>query len=416
MPVVEQRVTMSSPAELRLAGPGAPAPAQARSPQPKRRKRLLLITDTDLALRGGSECFLIHLLEGLDPSAFSIDVIQLDKAPDAARVLPADSEYLKLEYRPLGAIYGFRAWKLWRELKARVRQGSYDVIQSQHEKSDLLCALLPAGPGRALRVSNRRDTGFQKGFALRGIFRLVNHRFDLVIAPAREILTQLIQNEGVERQRTRCLPNGVDCNRFQPVDLALRRALRADQGLPVDGYLFACVARMVPVKRHCDLLDGFALIARDYPQARLVMVGRGPLENDLRAQVARLDLVEQVIFFGEGRDMEHLLPLFDACLLTSSTEGLSNAILEAMASGLPTIATAVGGNPELIDSHRTGILVPPFSVEVLAEAMFELLSRPDHGRAMGRQARARAERDFSLAAMVDAYSGFYRSHRAVEPA
>jgi L-malate glycosyltransferase len=414
MPVVEQKVTMSSPAELPVAGPTAPV--QTRSPQPQVRKRLLLITDTDLALRGGSECFLIHLLEGLDPSAFSIDVIQLDKAPDTARVLPADSEYLKLEYRPLGAIYTFRAWKLWRELKARVHQGSYDFIQSQHEKSDLLCAFLPAGPGRALRVSNRRDTGFQKGFALRGIFRLVNHRFDLVIAPARAILAQLVRSEGVEPQRTRCLPNGVDCKRFQPVNPAQRQALRAELGLPADGYLFACVARMVPVKRHCDLLDGFAVVARSFPQARLVLVGRGPLEKDLRAQVARLDLVEQVIFLGEGRDMEHLWPLFDACLLTSSTEGLSNAILEAMASGLPTIATAVGGNPELIDSHRTGILVPPFSVEVLAEAMFELVSRPDHGRAMGRQARARAERDFSLPAMVDAYSGFYRSQRVVKSA
>lgn len=383
----------------------------ADSPSSSVRKRLLVITDTDLALRGGSERFLVHLLKGLDSSDFSVDVIQLDKAPMVTRPLPENSEYLKLEYRPVGAIYSYSAWKVWREISARVRQGSYDIIQSQHEKADLLCAFLPDGPGRPLRISNRRDTGFQKGVALRGIFKLINHRFDLIIAPAQAILQQLIKSEGVNQRQTRCLPNGVDCERFQPVSLAERGGLRASFGLPESDYLFVCAARMAPVKRHQDLICAFAMIARAHPDAHLVLVGNGPLESDLRRQVAELDLAEQVIFFGEGQDMEHLLPLFDACLLTSSTEGSSNAILEAMASGLPTIATAVGGTPELIECHRTGILVPPFAAESLATAMQDLLNRREHGRAMGRQARLRAEHEFSLPAMISAFSAFYLSDR-----
>ena len=399
----------SPPAQLQAAGHEALLRADVPSAGP--RKHLLVITDTDLAYRGGSECFLIHLLEGLDPSAFSIDVIQLDKGPAAPRVLPDDSEHLKLEYRPLGAIYSFRAWKVWRELGKRVREGSYDIIQSQHEKADLLCALLPGGPGKALRISNRRDTGFQKSLLLRAIFRLINYRFDLVIAPAQAILRQMINSEGVIQRRTRCLPNGVDCERFRPVNPAERGARRASRGLPVDGYLLVCVARMVPVKRHCDLLDGFARVARAHPDSRLVLVGEGLLEDALRRQVATLDIAGQVIFFGEARDMEHLLPLFDVCMLTSSTEGMSNAILEAMASGLPTIATEVGGNPELIESHRTGILVPPLAVEPLAAAMLELLNRRELGRAMGREARLRAEKEFSLPAMIKAFSSFYQAER-----
>jgi len=398
------------PAELQAAGQETVLNADVASVHP--RKRLLIITDTDLAYRGGSECFLIHLLEGLDPSDFSIDVIQLDRGPATVRVLPDDCEHLKLEYRPLDAIYSFRAWRVWRELGRRVREGSYDIIQSQHEKADLLCAFLPGGPGKTLRISNRRDTGFKKGFLLRTIFRLINHRFDLVIAPARAILNQLVHSEGVEQPRTRYLPNGVDCEAFQPVSPAERGARRASQGLPVDDYLFACVARLVPVKRHGDLLDAFARVAGAHPDARLFLIGEGPLEEALHRQVATLDISERVTFFGEGTDMEHLLPLFDACLLASGTEGLSNAILEAMASGLPTIATAVGGNPELIEDHHTGILVPPLAVESLAAAMLELLNRREQGRAMGRQARLRAEREFSLPAMIRAFSAFYQAERA----
>jgi len=375
-----------------------------------------VITDTDLALRGGSERFLVHLIKGLDPSSFSIDVIQLDKGPNAARVLPENSPHLKLEYRPVGAIYSYRACKVWRELRARVRLGSYDIIQSQHEKSDLLCAMLPRGPGHTLRISNRRDTGFQKGLVLRTIFRLINHRFDLIIAPARAILQQLVAHEGVKQGRTICLPNGVNCEKFQPVNGAERCSRRASFGLPEDAYLLGCVARMVPIKRHRDLISGFALVAFSHPDARLVLIGQGPLEDELRSQIATLKITDRVIFFGESQDMEHLLPLFDVCLLASSTEGMSNAILEAMASGLPTIATSVGGNTELIDNHRTGILVPPFSAQAFATAMLDLLNQREHGRAMGRKARLRAEREFSLPAMISAFSGFYLSESKVSPA
>lgn len=373
-----------------------------------RRLRMLLITDTDLVLRGGSEGFLTKLLEGLDPDRFSVDVIQLDQGDGCGdqRKTPISRRNLRLEYRPVRAIYGLAAWKVWRELRVRVGQGDYDLIQSQHEKSDLLCALLPAGP---LRISNRRDTGFQKGLMLRLLFLLLNHRFDLVIAPARAILKQLVDREGVDPQHTRCLPNGVDCEHFVPGSAAGRIAQRQVHGLPPDQYLFGCAARMVPIKRHRDLIEAFAGVAREHPQASLVLIGRGPLEADLRAQVAREGLADRVIFHGEEPDMPSLLPLLDSFVLASSTEGSSNAILEAMACGLPTIATAVGGNTELVEAGLTGFLVPPGAPDQIALAMLELLSRPALGRSMGRNARRRALESFSLAGMIKGYAAFYRT-------
>ena len=370
--------------------------------------RMLLLTDTDLVLRGGSERFLNNLLEGLDPDRFSVDVVQLDRGDDCSAMqnAPISRPNLRLEYRPVRAIYDLAGWKLWRELRARVKRGDYDLVQSQHEKSDLICALLPGGP---LRISNRRDTGFQKGRLLRLLFLLLNHRFDFLIAPAQAILNQLIKREGVDPEQTQCLPNGVDCEHFQPWSGADRMARRQARGLPPEQYLFGCAARMVPVKRHQDLIDAFARIATDHPQASLVLVGRGPLEAELGHQVAQHGLTDRVIFHGEEADMASLLPLLDTFVLASSTEGSSNAILEAMACGLPTIATAVGGNTELIDAGLTGFLVPARSPDQIALAMGELLTRPNLAHSMGLNARRRAVRRFSLPGMLESFSAFYLS-------
>lgn len=379
--------------------------------------RLLLITDTDLAMRGGSERFLAHLLDGLDPAQFEIDVIQLDWSPAShtrhEQADPAQPRKDKwcIEYRPVGAIYTLSAWKVWREVRARVRAGKYDVIQSQHEKADLLNALLPDGSCRHLRISNRRDTGFQKSRALRLLFLLINHRYDRIVAPSQAILDQLVQHEGVDRLKTRCLPNGVDCERFRPIDSDLRSQARRQFGLPEQAYLIGCVARLVPVKRHEDLIAGFSMIATSHPDARLVLVGGGMLGQSLERQVETLGLGRQVLFLGESRAMEQLLPLLDAFALVSSTEGMSNAILEAMACGLPTVATDVGGNPELVQPTVTGYLVPPFRPGELALALSELLEHREHGRRMGHAARRRAETVFSLPTMIDAFSTFYQSVR-----
>ena len=382
--------------------------ARPLSAEGDRPLRMLVVTDTDLVLRGGSERFLTHLLEGLDTDRFSIDVVQLNRGDRSSglRVIPILRSNLRLEYLPVRAVYGPAAWKVWRELRARVARGDYDLIQSQHEKSDILCALLPAGP---LRISNRRDTGFQKGLMLRLLFSLLNHRFDLVVAPAQAILTQLVEHAGVDPAKTRCLPNGVDCERFLPWSGDERIAHRQARALPPEQYLFGCAARMVPVKRHRDLIDAFARVARVHSQASLILIGRGPLEANLRDQVARQDLTDRVIFHGEERDMASLLPLLDAFVLTSSSEGLSNAILEAMACGLPSIATAVGGNTELVEPGLTGFLAPPRAPEQIALAMEELLDRPALGRSMGRHARKRAVKHFSLPGMIAGYSTFYRN-------
>lgn len=392
----------------------APAQGPAREPTtPAPRLRLLLITDTSIQDTGGSERFLRGLLHGLGSERYRIDVVQLGRAPGTA---PAEADSagfpgIRFEQLPIGAAYGLRAWRVYREMRHRVLRGEYDIVQSQHEKADLLCALLPRGPRAAVRISNRRDSGFKKGRLLRALFRALNHRFDWIVAPSRAALLQLAQDEGVRASRTRYQPNGVDTERFKPSDAADRGAHRLALGLPRDGFLFVCAARMEPVKRHQDLIEAFAIVARRHHDAGLVLIGTGPLEAALRQQVALAGLSARVHFLGKRADVERLLPLLDAFVLCSLTEGMSNAVLEAMACGLPVVATAVGGNTEAVIDGVTGLLVPPRAAARIGAAMLALIEDRARSGAWGCNARRQVGEAFSIAAMVERFELLYRDCR-----
>jgi glycosyltransferase involved in cell wall biosynthesis len=172
--------------------------------------------------------------------------------------------------------------------------------------------------------------------------------------------------------------------------------------------VFGCVASLTPVKRHVDLIEAFAIVHARLPAARLLLIGDGPLRTTISEQIASLGLQDAVDLLGDRSNIETLLPALDVALLTSSTEGMSNAILEAMACGLPVIATSVGGNLQLVEHQVSGLLVPPSNPAALADAMLALADMPALRRTMGTAGRARIEREFSLDAMAQSYDRLYR--------
>ncbi len=291
--------------------------------------------------------------------------------------------------------------------RARVRRGDYHIVQSQHEKSDLINALLPRGAGLRT-ISNRRDMGFQKSARVSALFRTLNGRFDRIVAPSQSILDKLIADENADAKRCHAIPNGVDTSVFRPADVDERRALRAALGFSDDEVLFGCVASFSPVKRHVDLLTAFADVVRTNPNARLLLVGEGPLRGDVEAQIAALDMSRHVALLGARADVERILPALDAFVLASNTEGLSNAILEAQACGLPVVATAVGGNPDLVHAGKTGWLVAAESPAELARALRDVIDNPQTARAFGANARAHVQREHSVDAMAASYERLYR--------
>lgn len=199
----------------------------------------------------------------------------------------------------------------------------------------------------------------------------------------------LAQTIGVPAARIQVIPNGVALDRFQ--EQATAMAWRKPFGIPADHVVIGSVGRLVGVKQYHHLITALAeLIHRQMPVSG-ILIGDGPLRMALQEQAQALGMADRVHFLGRRDDVPSLLPLLDIFVLTSRSGGMSNTILEAMATGLPIVATAVGGTPELVVEGETGVLVPLGELQVLVDALTSLLVDAGQRGRMGRQARHRVE-------------------------
>ena len=193
------------------------------------------------------------------------------------------------------------------------------------------------------------------------------------------------------------LYHGVDLRRLEAG--AGGAEVRRELGIPRKAPLVGTVGNFTPKKAHADLVEAFALLRREAPAARLVFVGLGPLEAELRERVARLGLDDAVVFAGFRTDAPRLAAAFDVFVLPSRFEGLSIALLEAMALGRAVVATRVGGNAEVIEDGVSGVLVKAGDRRALAAEVAALLNDAPRRRELGEEARRRAARfDIGVAA------------------
>ncbi|WP_348063383.1 TIGR03088 family PEP-CTERM/XrtA system glycosyltransferase [Roseateles sp.] len=239
---------------------------------------------------------------------------------------------------------------------------------------------------------------------LRRFYGMGVHRF---IALSKAIEAYLTGPVGFARERVLRICNGVDTQRFTP-------APAAPQAWPYrrgEHFVIGSVGRMQAVKDPLNLVEAFLRLRRlcpaEAPQLRLVMIGGGPLLEAARERLAQGGAAEQAWLPGDRSDVAQLLPQFDVFSLTSLAEGISNTVLEAMACGLPVVATAVGGNVELVQDGVTGRLLPPRDDAALAAALQDLLQHPDRRHAWGRAARQAALEGFSMDGMLAAYANVY---------
>jgi glycosyltransferase involved in cell wall biosynthesis len=226
---------------------------------------------------------------------------------------------------------------------------------------------------------------------------------DRFISISQEIDDEL-EALGIDENRRIAIPNGVDVRRHRPCEPDERRALRASLGLP-EGPLLAYVGRLVPEKRVDLLLSVWRDMGERPANATLLIVGGGPCEAELRRNAS-----DDVRFAGEVDDVTPWLRAADLFVLPSATEGLSNALLEAMAAGLPIVATRVGAAAELIDDGRSGRLVPAEDEPAMREALQGLLD--PRGRAdpeaLGHAARATAVERYALEGVAERLVALYR--------
>jgi glycosyltransferase involved in cell wall biosynthesis len=235
--------------------------------------------------------------------------------------------------------------------------------------------------------------------------RLKYRPYRAVVALSRAIERQLAA-AGVPRERIVPIASGVDTQRYRP-DAGARERLRMVFGLPADALVVGVVAQLIERKRHSWLFALLPELVRAWPQLRVVCFGRGPLESQLRAELAARGLAEHVVLAGFRADLPDLVPGLDVLAHPASREGLGLALLEAASAGVPVVACAVGGVPDIVVDGETGMLVARDDGAAFDRALRVLLAAPDERSRLGAAARRHVERRFDTASLVSAHHSLY---------
>jgi glycosyltransferase involved in cell wall biosynthesis len=355
---------------------------------------------------GGAEQQLLELVRGLDKSRFHAIVAPLygGGALDAEfRAVPG------VEVVDLGRRGKYDPSPLLK-LAALIRARRVDVVQpflSPATFFGLIPSLLLRVPVKIVTercgVRRSRKLGYK-------LYRTTEDwltRYADAVVPNSGAGRDLLHERGIAPQKVEVIYNGVNRERLR-VDRAAARSHRARLGVPEDGHVVGILASLTPAKGHDTLLRAVAAASGQRPGLRCAIIGDGPLRPRLEALAAELGIADRVVFFGNQRRVADFLAACDLLVSASrDNEGCSNSILEAMALGVPVIATDLGGNCELVEDGVTGYLVPVGDATALAGRIEEALAGTDRRQAIAARARAMIETRFSLQRMVRDYESLY---------
>jgi len=357
----------------------------------------VLYTIPDLCV-GGAERQLVALAGGLDRRRFAPAIAVLrpggmleSEARDAGvEVIPAPR---RARLDPLPAL----------RLASYVRRRGVDVVHTSLFLDGVYGRVAGVLGGARVRVASLLGIDYAKGSMRWRLDRLLG-RVTSCLAVNSAWMRREAEARGLACGRTEVIPNGVDADRFAGGD---RAAARRELGLGEGDFVVAAVGRLSPEKDHATLLRCAARVAQACARARFVIAGDGPARPALERMVAELGLAGRVVMAGWRLDVRPVLWAADALALTSRSESFPNAVLEAMAAGLPVVATRVGGVPEMVREGETGLLAEAGDAAGLARHLLRLEADPGMRARMGEAGRARARDEFPLSAMVRRYERLY---------
>jgi len=239
----------------------------------------------------------------------------------------------------------------------------------------------------------------------KNVFRkIVFRRINCVIAVSEELSQWLITRVGVPENKVVKIINGVDIEKFKPP--VSKEETKRKIGIDPHVKVIGTVGRLDPVKNYSMFLQALKRLAVEKERFKVIFVGDGPERGKLEHMI-RENGLDQVLILGEQQNVVPYLHAMDLFVLPSLTEGISNTILEAMACGVPVIATKVGGNPEIVEPEKTGVLIESRDTNALAEQLRDFCNNGTKWEKFGIAARNAAEGKFSLARMIEEYEGVY---------
>ncbi len=358
---------------------------------------------------GGLENGLVNLINNLPFNGYRHAILSLQSPTDfQKRIHRHDVEIYdigKKEGKDIGAY--LRVWRLLRKIKP-------DVVHTRNIPTlDMLVPAALAGVTRLVHSEHGLDIReiegkHQKYNMLRRLSRLLVDRY---IAVSLDLSMWLNQTIGIPDEKIALIYNGVDTDTFCP-GKSFKTELPSGFA-PKNGFILGTVGRLESVKDQVTLTLAFVHILELHPELRdslrLVIVGDGSLRTEIESILQKANMQTLAWLAGFRNDMALFYNSFDLFVLPSRREGISNTLLEAMASGLPVVATRVGGTPEIVEDGLTGQLVPADDPEAMAEAIFQYVNEPEIVKKHARTAREKAISAYSLKSMVDGYRAVYET-------
>lgn len=374
-------------------------------------KKILIITDNYVGEPGGSEKHLLNLLSGISTD-FHVTVFQM--YPDKLKTSVKDARLAKkqnveLKARPVKSVFSLAYFKLVLKLWILIYRQDIELVISYHEKADLLNFVLKMLVfKKVVHLSSKRDMGFNISNRLKKLMKFITCRLDGVVSPSTSI-KELMQDEyGVASDHAWVIHNGTNLDLYHRGSTEEVKQLRQQLQLPVDKKIIGCVGTLKPIKGHQFLLQGYAnFIKNTQADTLLVLIGGGEEEGNLTAQVKALGLEDHVMLAGWQKNVPDWIRAIDVFVISSLSEGLSNALVEASAAGLPLLATQVGGNSEVVVPNENGLLIESGSAEAIEQGLTQLFQDDSRLQQYGDRSRQLAEEKFSNASMVKHFENLF---------
>ena len=382
---------------------------QTELDSPRRIQLLLVIGSFEI---GGAEKQMFTLVRAIQDYGISCHVFSLQRGG------PLSSHFSELGV-PVhsgglvkGDIYK-RPWKLLSaeislirlilKLKPRVVHSYLPLATFMGALAGRLCRV-------PLVITSRRSLGkYQERYRALRLFDLLANKFShCVTVNSKSVWNDVLVRDNVDPKKLVLIYNGVDHSNFD-VPREVRVELRKKTGFTHSHKVVTVVANLIPYKGHAELLDAAAAVLDQIPSSRFWLVGRDRgIEKYLKQKARELGILNRVIFAGERSDIPNILAASDILVLPSHEEGFSNVILEAMAAGLPLVATRVGGAQEAVLDGVTGWLVQPNRPKELATKIVDLLNNPKRSKEWGERGKERVKKEFGIEKMVEEHLMLYQ--------
>lgn len=362
-------------------------------------KRVLyLITGFDYA---GAESQLVHMCRSLKSKGYQVQLISMVRPVAYLDEL----DEMGAQVHSLNMRKGIPDPRAIFRLRRLIRSFQPDVIHSHMVHANLLARVTRLFVPMKLLICTAHS--INEGGRLRNLlYRITDPLCDLMTHVSQEAVDRYIQIKAAPRRKIIFIPNGINLEHFSRSEQE-RLLLRSEIGLE-DRFIWLALGRLVPEKDYETMLRAFGEALRAHPASHLLIAGIGPERARLEELCRTLQLEQSVQFLGMRTDVTRLMSAADGYLMSSKWEGLPMVLLEASASGLPIVATDVGGNKEVVHDGVSGYLAEASNPDQLAECMIKVMTRPEEIRSnMGRAGREYVSRHFNINTIVERWENLY---------